>query len=409
MTPDGTFRIVGDGRYLYDLPDLGITFDIDRLYWDHRGLSGELTVRCSLAGAKTIHDGQQLFSGAINLSNLRARQELARYLGQQARAKIDFVTLTEGFAVLVRDAERKGSPAVVLHEVPKPAADAEVDVDGLHLLLDHPTIWFSDGGSGKSLLGLYAAGKLEQRGFRVVLFDWELSAADHRLRLERLFGPQMPNVRYVRCTRPLVVEQDRLRRIVHDAGIRYAIYDSVAFACDGPPEAAEVAGNYFRAVRSIGIGSLHLAHVSKAENADRRPFGSSFWHNGARATWYLKPAEAAPDTSRLTLGLFHRKANNGPLRSARGIRFTFTDEQIAVDTVNPADEESLAIALPLRLRMITLLRGGAKTIVEIADELDAKADSVTKVLNRHKATFTQIIKTTDGVHRYGVAELRRVK
>ncbi|MGE0706166.1 MAG: hypothetical protein AB7P22_19775, partial [Vicinamibacterales bacterium] len=72
-----------------------------------------------------------------------------------------------------------------------------------------------------------------------------------------------------------------MSRIAHDERLDFAIYDSVAFACDGPPEAAEVAADYFRAVRSIGIGSLHVAHVSKAENADQRPFGSAFWHNGA--------------------------------------------------------------------------------------------------------------------------------
>src|SRR3954462_8506804 len=40
-----------------------------------------------------------------------------------------------------------------------------------------------------------------RRNVRVALFDWELDAGAHRLRLERIVGPDMPDVRYVRCDR----------------------------------------------------------------------------------------------------------------------------------------------------------------------------------------------------------------
>ena len=89
----------------------------------------------------------------------------------------------------------------------------------------------------------------------------------------------MPSIRYVRCERPLVHEVDRLRRIILDEEITFGVFDSVGFACDGPPEAAESALKYFQAVRQLRIGGLHLAHVSKADTGDQRPFGSAFWHN----------------------------------------------------------------------------------------------------------------------------------
>ena len=60
---------------------------------------------------------------------------------------------------------------------------------------------------------------------------------------------------YACCERPLVYEVDRLQRICRDERIEFCIFDSVAFACDGPPEAAEIAARYFRAVRGTG-GSL---------------------------------------------------------------------------------------------------------------------------------------------------------
>jgi len=60
------------------------------------------------------------------------------------------------------------------------------------------------------------------------------------------------------------------------------ILDSVAFACEGPPEAAETAAAYYWALRLLGVGSTSIAHITKAEGGDQKPFGSAFWHNGAR-------------------------------------------------------------------------------------------------------------------------------
>jgi hypothetical protein len=70
-----------------------------------------------------------------------------------------------------------------------------------------------------------------------------------------LFGDNPPTIHYVRCDRPLVDEADRLKREVWRLSIDYLICDSIAPACDGPPEAAEVATAYFRSLRQIGVGT----------------------------------------------------------------------------------------------------------------------------------------------------------
>src|SRR5262249_31540918 len=142
----------------------------------------------------------------------------------------------------------------------------------------------------KSYLGLYIAGQLARRGMGVGMFDWELAGEDHRDRLERLFGPTMPEIWYVRCDRPLVVETPRLRRLSREHGLQYAVYDSIAFASHDKPEAAESAAVYFRSCRQIGLGGTHIAHVNKSESGDQKPFGSVFWHNSARATFYVQRA-----------------------------------------------------------------------------------------------------------------------
>lgn len=367
------FRVVHDGRYTLAFREIGIAFDIDRLRRDRHELIGELTVRSTLPGSRTVAS-DVLSCADFNLSSARARLDRARLLADRARLKVDFTLLVEEFCHLVISAERTGGPAVQLRDVPRPDPEDVFDVDGIRLLKRHPTVIFGDGGEAKSLTALYLAGRLAQRGVAVLFADWEFAGEDHRDRFERLFGADMPDLLYVRCDRPLVSEGDRLRRLVRDHGVEYAVFDSVAFACDGPPEAAEVASSYYRAVRQIGVGSLHIAHTSKAEGADQKPFGSTFWHNGARSTWYAKRAAASPDNRQITIGLFNRKTNIGPLRSAVGYEITFGTDQTTFEPVHVADVQDLAERLPLWQRMAHLLRGGSLPIAAIADELGEKVD-----------------------------------
>ena len=180
-------------------------------------------------------------------------------------------------------------------------------------------------------------------------------------------------------------EVDRLTRIVRDEALDYVIFDSIAFACDGPPEAAEVAGRYFQAVRQLGvIGSLHIAHTTKGENNDKKPFGSSFWHNGARSTWFVKLAESIPGASSATVGLYHRKANLGGLRPSVGFEVAFDEERTTFRRVDPADVHDLATELPLWARMRHAVAHGPMTLAALADDLDAKVGSLEKVVQRKK-------------------------
>jgi len=195
---------------------------------------------------------------------------------------------------------------------------------------------------------------------------------------------------YARCDRPLVYEVDRLRRIVRENSIDYAVFDSIAFACDGPPESAEIAGKYFRAVRQIGVGSLHIAHVSKAEGADKKPFGSSFWHNGARSTWYAKLADASADSDVLSLGLFNRKSNLSRLSPPLGFTITFTEDRTTFTRTEVADSPDLAGQLSVRQRMAYLLRKGAMAPEVVADEIEADLETVKRTARRYKKLFTVI-------------------
>jgi hypothetical protein len=226
-----------------------------------------------------------------------------------------------------------------------------------------------------------------EQGHAVALFDWELCGEDHRDRLERLFGKIMPKISYVRCERPLVYEMDRLRRIVRDEKIDYCLYDSVAFATDGPPESAEMAGRYFRAVRQIGPGSLHIAHVTKGENGDQKPFGSVFWSNSARMTIYAKISDSSADGKTITLGLFPKKANLGQLPHPSAFEISFEEDRTFFRRVNPGDTPELAVKMTIRQRMMHILKNGSAVVSEIAAQLEVEPNSIYKTIDNNKKLF----------------------
>lgn len=391
-----------DGRYV--LRVAGLTFTIDRLRREWGALVGELAVACSWPEARTVDEQGTVSAADLKLSDQRARLDRARYLEKRiATEGVDFAGLLDEVCARVLHAERSGAPAVHLREVARPMPDDVFDVLGLHIPREHPSDFFGDGGSLKSYFALAVAGHITQAGRRVLYVDWECSAADHRARLESLYGPDMPDVLYVRAERPLTVEAERLRRIIRDERIDFGIFDSVGFGCDGPPESAEAALAYNRALRGLKIGSFNLAHITKGENGDQRPFGSTYWHNSARATWFIKRSQESPDGRSVTVAIFNRKVNHGPLRPAVGLEVTFAEGRTTITRVDLATVEEFAGQLPVWQRMVSALRAGALTPADLAREIDAKQDTVERKARAHPRLFTRFT-GSDGITRIGLIE-----
>lgn len=409
--PEVADFVCEDGRYVLYTSE-GITFELDRVRrkWDE--LVGELLVRCEIAGALTVNHGI-LSAADFNLSSLKSRQDRARHLAERALTPtLDWYGLVEEFSQRVLTAERAGQPSVHLRDLERPLPDEDCDIEGVRVLRRHPIILFGDGGTAKSMLALYVAGRLTHHGLRVLYADWEFAGEDHRARLEDLFGQPMPDVQYVRCERSLVHEADRLRRIVRDEAIDYTVVDSIAFACDGPPEAAESAAAFYRALRTLNTGSFLIAHTNRSEAGDQKPFGSTFWHNGARATWFIQRErlDVAADGQTLVVGLFNRKANCGPLRPAVGFELAFGDtgtgQQTSVRRVDLTRVAELAAKLPLWQRIVGVLHNGPQTLATIADELGAKVDSVEKAVNRSQGRTFVRVDGTDRVTRIALVDRR---
>jgi hypothetical protein len=403
------FVALGD-RYILGFSGTGIEIEAKRLRRATWGAtSADVMVRCPLPGARRLDGKDTIYRGLLSLSETRALQGCSKLLAERSQAEgIDWFGLLGEFAIRVLNAEEAGQPAVLLRDVPRPGPDRLLDVLGLKLPREYGAILFGDGGTLKSYLAEYIGGTLALRGIPTLYADWEFSADEHRLRLERLFGADMPGLWYIRCGHPLVDETDRIRTFIQDHAIQYVVVDSAGVATDGPPEAAEAANGYNRALRSWEIGSLSIAHITKSEQGDQKPFGSVFFHNNARMTWFVKRSAPAGDDSTVTVGLFNRKNNVGPLYSPLGLQFTFDGARTLIQTADLTDVDDLAADVPLWQRMRQALRHGPQTVAALAGELDSKVETIERVARgkgKSRSLFTRI-PGSDGVTRLALVERR---
>jgi hypothetical protein len=389
------FRIEGDRYFcLWTAEGIGIGFENVREHSD--GLHGEVSIQTvNGVGEKQGH----IHWARLNLSSSSSRQSLSKLLATRVKGEpIDWLNLLESACTMTAHAARAPVPLVDIATVTPSRGDAYC-VSPL-LPLHETSILYGDGGSGKSLLALSLAVavagnvalpwpiKAAVHG-PVIYLDYETSKEEQAYRLQALANgcllSALPSIEYRAAYRPIADEISSLKVDVQRTGAVLVIVDSIAPACGGEPESADVILRFMNALRSLGPGvsRLVLSHVSKADTEKRRakPFGSAFVRNLARSCWEIRRADdEAADT--LTVGLFHDKANRGRLQKPFGLTYTWQGDVVLVGTQTITDHPDLAPSASLSYRIRELLKPGPKTMAEIAEELDAKPDSVTKTLRR---------------------------
>ena len=350
-----------DEGYELMAADSSVLIDAARLRWNGDDLHGEITAYADAVGI--VGPLSFVFTSASS------RREMMTLMQDEGVGK----ALNEMCRHVIHAERVESSPVVRLRDVARPSPEREYAVPMLPPVPRHSmAIWFGDGGTGKSLLALYAAGCLAQQGLRVLYLDWELSAEDHRIRYEQLFGAEMPAaMHYWQCDRPLTQMVDSIRRTIRQMHIDYVVVDSIAFACGGNAESSEVAAQYGLAARSLGVGSLHLAHVPKSGDT-HKPFGSAFWHNAARSTWYLEEKTTRPVAAHVietTLQWSHRKANFGPKeKDARIVTFTIDAGRNQI-RVGSEHQQSVSVRMKVADRVRQKLEGGRKSPEMLQAEL----------------------------------------
>ncbi|HUU63188.1 MAG TPA: AAA family ATPase [Dehalococcoidia bacterium] len=291
---------------------------------------------------------------------------------------------------------RRGEPAIEIW----PSENDNLTPDYLLepiLYMNHPAVIFGDYGSLKSLAALVIGyivqlpyhdndlGLITRTESTLCLYlDYEDDAGSFRRRwsaLEKGFGKGAMPILYRRMTGTLSDSIEQLQRIIHDKNISLIIVDSLGPAARGNLNDPEPAIKYHAALRQLGVTSLTLAHTSKDQLTKRRTiFGSVFFTNLARSVWECR-AEQETGEDEAIISLKHTKANLSRLHPPLGYRFTFTDNSITVVKADLRDT-GLSGELPLSLRIKDLLRGGALTVKEIAEALEANEASVRTITNR---------------------------
>ena len=404
---------VEQGVYTCSWPDpIGISLEFDLVRSERDGdVTAEVAARVTTPGlARLVHSGTR-----TTLTGSRARSELAGHLEKRSRGlKVEWPDLVEAAAVYVIARHRQGDPAQLLRDVPQPL-DAGWLLPPL-VLSRQPSIIHGDGGTGKSYIALAAAlaiqtGRADLLGIAPVAqktcayLDWEFDGWEHRGRAQRLLGDDIPGLVYVRCVGPIRDQLDRLRRIFRDNAVGFAVVDSVAPACGGEPESAEVALGFFEAIRRLGVGSLCIAHTTKSGD-DERPFGSTFWHNMARVTWLAKKQQETSASS-FTVGLFNKKSNTGPLAAPLAYEIDFAADRTVLRRRDVRDVPELAPQVSLAYRIQHALRGGPRTYAELAEELDAKADSIRRACDRGEGKAFTKVSSPDGIYRVALLAVER--
>jgi hypothetical protein len=196
----------------------------------------------------------------------------------------------------------------------------------------------------------------------------------------------------------------RLKKVIKEHDIGFIIVDSAVSACGGEPEKADVVARYFNALSGLGVTSLTIAHETKSEN-HAYPFGSVYWYNFPRSIWNVRSVREDDDeitqnsTNVVETGLFHRKANNGPINEMIPLRVTFHNkgEQLEKVVIARGDDGVWEDEKSISSRIKKLLKDGGKTRSELVDALpDVASKMLEKELSRLKTKGTISLMGTKG-------------
>jgi hypothetical protein len=392
VTPDFRYEHGAAAAFWPD-SDIRIAFDLIRT--DNR--SGETSAEVVVTSTRRGESGP-LHRARLPLLSTVARASMAKHLGTRTPGQpIDWSGLLESSCNLVLLAHREAAPTILLRDAEEPSGDPFLLAP---LILDrHLTIWFGDGGSLKSYLGLAAAISIQAgddllgvrpgRKCNVALLDWEFDGWEHKARMCRLLGrtDDLPPILYRRCEEPLYSQVDSIRKALREHEVGAVVIDSLAFACDGPPEESETARRFMSAVRRLGVPALAIAHVTKGGDHDR-PFGSAFWHNGARLTWFLEKQQEVGDNE-LVVGLFNKKANTARLHPPLAFKVTFGGTRTLIERTSAS--ESFGSKVPNRLRIAELLKkNGPMDYDQLGSLLELAPDVVRITVSRAPKMFLRL-------------------
>ena len=190
----------------------------------------------------------------------------------------------------------------------------------------------------------WADHNVEHVNQKILVLDYENNADTWKRQQRRLLdGMGMKNVwpedriNYLQMRGlPLNQSMQKVEKIVRSKGIKFIIIDSAALAIDGDPVDTGVVTNYFNCLQklnTLGCTTVTIAHVVKNSSSKENeagtmtPFGSTFWGNCARATFYVEKEQWEGSINSFTQTWRCRKFNFGYPPPDFSIRVLFEDPE----------------------------------------------------------------------------------
>lgn len=411
---DRVFRAKGLG-YALNAPQLGTSLELERLRRSGGLLKGDLIVRTTWPGAKTI-DGV-LYIGELNVMASTTRKSLATYLksriDKEHQDDLDWEGFLEEICQRVYMAERAGAPFEDTGTVDD-VSDAGFLVDPMLPLGDLSSL-FGDGGAGKGYFAvgigvsvmtdrIVIPGVVPKVTGRVLYLDYEATwkrLTQRTLRVTKGIGIAPVKFRYRRCNRPLAEMVEDITREIAEHNIVLVIVDSVGMASGGQGEsrgAEDSALRFFEAVRLLNTTVLGIDHISQARASGTaggppKPYGSIYKHNLARATWQLRQAKTRGEDW-ISIGLFQAKANDNEPAEPLGylVRFDKANQTVSwtPEAINENDYGSTDTVAD-KIREVIQRAGHPLTPKEIGARLTGvKPGTISGTLSKSKGVFQKV-------------------
>ena len=368
--------------YLLTWQDEGIQVRVDRVHAEKTGVYGEILIRNVNAGLGPPH-----LHGPIHFNFLSSttRRQLVSHLMEIA--PVGWVGMMEQLCYVIVEQHRTGQPAINIAQH-KPPETLGMRVSPL-IQERQATLFFGDGDSLKSFFATYlsvlvAHGKpangLAPEPGKVLFLDYETDVDTFWDRVNMIAAgleiKPPDGIYYRQMVEALTDELSRVNTVVMEEGISFVVVDSAAPAVL-EPNSPEAATSFFRALRSLQVTSLTIAHQTKGSRGDY-PFGSTFWRNLPRSNFHIK---ADRSEENVTIGLRHTKSNNGQRMNNLAFTFSFTPGIVIVRKADPGKHEVLARDLPAKARILAML-SKPMTVAEIAEDTGIPTDTVKKTLGR---------------------------
>ncbi len=395
--------------YEVTVPDTGgvVKFRFLDLENKPREINADIVVWREMTGAQRVS-----YSARQNLQSASARSGFVRQLSQHFGP--DTKDSTKAWSRIVdtaygkvQETQRSKSPDEPVMKPLPPGANTLYLVNPL-VADDGMTIPFGMGGAGKSYLALLTAvlvalpegdvpnntlGLDVKRHGPVLYLDYEASRARAQRRVRGLLKglgldpddyEDLPIHYWPGQGMPLAANVHPIRKRYNELGAVLLIVDSLSKACGEDLSSQETVSTYSNAVSRIGAtASISIAHVTKEEGT-KYPFGSVFWHNDPRLTWYVHNLEQGEG---MGVMIANRKSNDAAIvRGELGYKFEFTgtdeDEDFTVTITREDDMEPPVKGDTLEMQVLKLLKGRKEGVTGKELQAALETDSIGGPLGR---------------------------